>query len=152
MILNFQSQVLNRSLAAANRAEADRPLVILVDDDDSLRGVARAHAVGRSRRHQLRLHARLARRRASGSARLPSRRRPDAGHERPGLQHTLTERGGAKLIVFLTAHGDIPMSVQAMKAGAAVDFLTKPAPTRHCWTRLQPALSATSSSGRAGGS
>src|SRR5262249_34370550 len=26
---------------------------------------------------------------------------------------------------FLTAHGDIPMSVQAMKAGA-VDFLTKP--------------------------
>ena len=29
-------------------------------------------------------------------------------------------------IVFLTGHGDIPMSVRAMKAGA-VDFLTKPA-------------------------
>ena len=28
-------------------------------------------------------------------------------------------------IVFLTGHGDIPMSVHAMKAGA-VDFLTKP--------------------------
>ena len=28
-------------------------------------------------------------------------------------------------IVFMTGHGDIPMSVQAMKAGAA-DFLTKP--------------------------
>ena len=28
-------------------------------------------------------------------------------------------------IVFMTGHGDIPMSVQAMKAGA-VDFLTKP--------------------------
>src|SRR4029077_16314007 len=28
-------------------------------------------------------------------------------------------------IVFITAHGDIPMTVQAMKAGA-VDFLTKP--------------------------
>jgi FixJ family two-component response regulator len=28
-------------------------------------------------------------------------------------------------IVFLTGHGDIPMSVQAIKAGA-VDFLTKP--------------------------
>jgi len=28
-------------------------------------------------------------------------------------------------IVFVTGHGDIPMSVQAMKAGA-VDFLTKP--------------------------
>jgi FixJ family two-component response regulator len=30
-----------------------------------------------------------------------------------------------KPIVFLTGHGDIPMTVQAMKAGA-VDFLTKP--------------------------
>ena len=28
-------------------------------------------------------------------------------------------------IVFMTGHGDIPMSVRAMKAGA-VDFLTKP--------------------------
>ena len=28
-------------------------------------------------------------------------------------------------IVFMTGHGDIPMSVKAMKAGAA-DFLTKP--------------------------
>jgi FixJ family two-component response regulator len=28
-------------------------------------------------------------------------------------------------IVFITGHGDIPMSVQAMKAGA-IDFLTKP--------------------------
>ena len=28
-------------------------------------------------------------------------------------------------IIFITGHGDIPMSVQAMKAGA-VEFLTKP--------------------------
>ena len=41
------------------------------------------------------------------------------------LQHRLAESGDAKPIIFLTAHGDIPMSVQAMKAGA-VDFLTKP--------------------------
>ena len=41
------------------------------------------------------------------------------------LQQTLV---GAKLhlgIVFITGHGDIPMSVRAMKAGA-VDFLSKP--------------------------
>ena len=41
------------------------------------------------------------------------------------LQGQLAARGNAKPVVFLTGHGDIPMSVQAMKAGA-VDFLTKP--------------------------
>jgi FixJ family two-component response regulator len=41
------------------------------------------------------------------------------------LQHHLALNGNPKPIVFLTGHGDIPMSVQAMKAGA-VDFLTKP--------------------------
>lgn len=48
----------------------------------------------------------------------------------PGLsgldfQNHLLANGNAKPIVFLTGHGDIPMSVQAMKAGA-VDFLVKP--------------------------
>ncbi|KPH64079.1 response regulator transcription factor [Novosphingobium sp. ST904] len=41
------------------------------------------------------------------------------------LQQHLAEAGIARPIVFLTGHGDIPMSVQAMRAGA-VDFLTKP--------------------------
>ena len=41
------------------------------------------------------------------------------------LQRQLAESGDIKPIIFLTAHGDILMSVQAMKAGA-VDFLTKP--------------------------
>jgi FixJ family two-component response regulator len=41
------------------------------------------------------------------------------------LQHQLASSGNAKPIIFLTGHGDIPMTVQAMKAGA-VDFLTKP--------------------------
>ncbi len=41
------------------------------------------------------------------------------------LQQHLASAGIVKPIVFLTGHGDIPMSVQAMKAGA-VDFLTKP--------------------------
>jgi FixJ family two-component response regulator len=41
------------------------------------------------------------------------------------LQQGLIASGHERPIVFLTGHGDIPMSVQAMKRGA-VDFLTKP--------------------------
>jgi FixJ family two-component response regulator len=41
------------------------------------------------------------------------------------LQQRLTHAGIMLPIVFVTGHGDIPMSVQAIKAGAA-DFLTKP--------------------------
>lgn len=41
------------------------------------------------------------------------------------LQGALAERGILLPIIFLTGHGDIPMSVRAIKAGA-VDFLTKP--------------------------
>jgi FixJ family two-component response regulator len=41
------------------------------------------------------------------------------------FQNQLVERGTDIPIVFLTGHGDIPMTVQAMKAGA-VEFLTKP--------------------------
>jgi FixJ family two-component response regulator len=41
------------------------------------------------------------------------------------LQQALIAGGHELPIVFLTGHGDIPMSVQAMKRGA-VDFLTKP--------------------------
>jgi FixJ family two-component response regulator len=41
------------------------------------------------------------------------------------LQRELADSDGALPIIFLTGHGDIPMSVRAMKAGA-VEFLTKP--------------------------
>jgi FixJ family two-component response regulator len=41
------------------------------------------------------------------------------------LQRELAEAGVHTPIIFVTGHGDIPMSVQAMKAGA-VEFLTKP--------------------------
>ncbi len=41
------------------------------------------------------------------------------------LQHELTRRNRALPIVFISGHGDVPMSVRAMKDGA-VDFLPKP--------------------------
>lgn len=41
------------------------------------------------------------------------------------LQQEMSKAGMHVPIIFLTGHGDIPLSVRAMKAGA-VDFLTKP--------------------------
>jgi FixJ family two-component response regulator len=41
------------------------------------------------------------------------------------LQRMLVEAGQALPIIFITGHGDIPMTVRAMKAGAA-EFLPKP--------------------------
>jgi RNA polymerase sigma factor (sigma-70 family) len=43
----------------------------------------------------------------------------------PDLQVRLAELGNVLPIVFLTGHGDIPMSVRAIKTGAE-DFLSKP--------------------------
>jgi FixJ family two-component response regulator len=44
-----------------------------------------------------------------------------AGHARARIE----KAGLALPVIFITGHGDIPMSVRAMKAGA-VEFLTKP--------------------------
>ncbi len=41
------------------------------------------------------------------------------------LQQRIGNEGGDLPIIFITGHGDIPMTVRAMKAGA-VEFLTKP--------------------------
>ena len=41
------------------------------------------------------------------------------------LQKTLIQRSREEQLVFITGHGNIPMSVKAMKAGA-IDFLPKP--------------------------
>ena len=41
------------------------------------------------------------------------------------LQEVMERRGVSMPIVFITGHGDIPMSVKGMKAGA-IDFITKP--------------------------
>jgi FixJ family two-component response regulator len=41
------------------------------------------------------------------------------------FQQELAKAGIALPVIFITGHGDVPMTVRAMKAGAA-DFLTKP--------------------------
>lgn len=62
-------------------------------------------------------------------------------HGRNGLdfQRELAEKNIHIPIIFITAHGDIPMSVRAMKAGA-VEFLTKPFRDQDLLDAIQLAL------------
>jgi RNA polymerase sigma factor (sigma-70 family) len=55
------------------------------------------------------------------------------------LQRRLAETRIETPIVFITGHGDIPMSVRAMKAGA-VEFLTKPFRDEDLLDAIQQAL------------
>ncbi|MCG2626557.1 response regulator transcription factor [Bradyrhizobium sp. WYCCWR 13023] len=104
----------------------DRPLVLIVDDDEEIRFALRelllsvgldACCFGST---QELLHADLPER--PGCLILDVRMPGASGLD---LQQHLAANGNARPIVFLTGHGDIAMTVQAMKAGA-VDFLTKP--------------------------
>jgi FixJ family two-component response regulator len=58
------------------------------------------------------------------------------------LQHRLGDRRDLP-IIFITGHGDIPMSVQAMKAGA-VEFLTKPFSDEVLLTAIRRAIETSS--------
>jgi len=55
------------------------------------------------------------------------------------LQKRMTEADIEIPIIFITGHGDIPMSVQAMKAGA-VEFLSKPFRDQELLDAIQQAL------------
>lgn len=55
------------------------------------------------------------------------------------LQERLHEMGAMIPIVFVTAHGDIPMAVQAVKAGA-LDFIPKPFRDQDLLDRVQQAI------------
>jgi len=102
------------------------PIVLVVDDDRSMR--ASTERLVRSIGYAVQTFASagefLAAPRPQGPAclvldvRLP-------GLSGLDLQHELTQSGIQIPIIFMTGHGDIPMTVRAMKAGA-VEFLTKP--------------------------
>jgi FixJ family two-component response regulator len=55
------------------------------------------------------------------------------------FQRRLAESGMQIPIIFVTAHGDIPMSVKALKSGA-VEFLTKPFRDQDLLDAIQQAL------------
>jgi len=55
------------------------------------------------------------------------------------LQRRLADAGKRIPIIFITGHGDIPMSVKAMKSGA-VEFLTKPFDDQDLLNAIQQAF------------
>jgi FixJ family two-component response regulator len=59
------------------------------------------------------------------------------------LQKQLTVEHAGVPIIFITGHGDVPQSVQAMKAGA-LEFLTKPINTDALVSAIQNALQRSS--------
>jgi FixJ family two-component response regulator len=106
--------------------DREAPVVLVIDDDESMREALRSlfRSVG------LRVEA------FGSAADLMRTALPDVPSclvldvrlpELSGLdlQTELLAAGVRVPIIFITGHGDIPMTVQAMKAGA-VDFLTKP--------------------------
>jgi FixJ family two-component response regulator len=118
--------VTGRPTSPGDLTSADQPIVFVIDDDESMRRALSNlfESVG------LRVEV-------FGSAlELLGSKLPDVASclvldiRLPGLSGLdfQTELAKASIhipIIFMTGHGDIPMSVRAMKAGA-VDFLSKP--------------------------
>ena len=105
---------------------AEGPIVFVVDDDQSVRDSLRRLITSVGLRVEVFPSAQA----------FLSAPRPDVpgclvldvrlpGLSGLDLQRELAQSHATLPIIFLTGHGDIPMSVQAMKAGA-VEFLTKP--------------------------
>jgi FixJ family two-component response regulator len=112
--------------SSEDHAARERPLVLIVDDDERIRTALQELllSVGTD-------SVCFASTRELLDSDVPDRpgclildvRMP--GSSGLDLQNQLVMNGDAKPIIFLTGHGDISMTVRAMKAGA-VDFLTKP--------------------------
>lgn len=103
-----------------------KPTVFVIDDDAAIRDALQSLI------SSMKLHVEL----FGSAAEFLQRERPDAPSclvldvRLPGIsgldfQRKLTEANHSIPVIFITGHGDIPMSVRAMKAGA-VEFLAKP--------------------------
>lgn len=132
---------LSRGHYRLRRMSSLAPLIHIVDDDASFRAaVAR---LLQSSGYRVALY---------GSANHLLRELPNSADigcilldvRMPGLsgldlQACLAERGNTLPVVFLTGHGDIPMSVRAIKAGAE-DFLSKPISRKALLDAIERAL------------
>jgi FixJ family two-component response regulator len=124
----------------AERPHAEEATVYLVDDDAGVRRAAKELIETVGLRTQ-----------TFGSAReFLETQRPDApgclvldvrlpGMSGLDLQRELAKTNNPLPIIFITGHGDIPMTVQAMKAGA-VEFLSKPFRDQHLLDAITQAI------------
>lgn len=138
-------------MAAVAPELAKRSRVYLVDDDEPVRASLRALLVA----HRIESVG------AASAEELLAVLEPEVALcaivdiRMPGmsgleLQRLMTDRGLSTPVIFLTAHGDVPLAVEAMKRGA-LDFIEKPASEeqlldaieaarRHCANQARPEL------------
>jgi FixJ family two-component response regulator len=118
----------------------DDPIVFVVDDDRGVRDATRSLLASIGLRVET----------FKTAQEFLSSQRPDAPSclvldvRLPGLsgldlQRELSNAGTPIPIIFITGHGDVPMSVQAMKGGA-VEFLTKPFRDQQLLDAIQEAI------------
>ncbi len=116
------------------------PVVFIVDDDEAVRGSLRLllksvglapTALGSAREFLDKYDPAQ-----SGCLVLDVRMPEMSGLE---LQEQLNLQGAVIPVIFITGHGDVPMAVEAMQAGA-FDFLQKPFRDQDLIDRIQKAL------------
>lgn len=129
----------------------EKPVIHLVDDDEALR--AALSRLLRAAGHEVRAYP-------SAAEFLMARNGPMRGCllldvRMPGgptgleLHQALVRQRETLPVIFLTGHGDIPMSVQAVKNGA-FDFLTKPVGREELLKVVAAALAAEEADWQAG--
>lgn len=146
------------------KGNAMPPLVHVVDDDDAMRRslamllraagyAAEAHPSAEA------LLAALDHETTASSGASPAvPKRPacavvdvlmPGGMDGIALQTELARRGAALPVVVVTGHADVPLAVQAMRAGA-VDFVEKPYPKERILSAVGEALEAAASAAATG--
>ena len=129
----------------------ESPAVHLVDDDEALRTAL--SRLLRAAGHEVRVYASaadflMARDSGMRGCLLLDVRMP-GGPTGLELQQALVRQGETLPVIFLTGHGDIPMSVRAVKNGA-FDFLTKPVSRDDLLKTVTAALAADNALWQAG--
>ena len=123
-----------------NNSHVPEPIVYVIDDDQDIRNsltwlldsVQRETKTGRSAT----VFVNYPRPKTPACLILDIRMRGMSGLQ---LQQQLNQQKAYIPIIFMTGHGDIPMSVNAMKAGA-FDFLEKPFNPQHMLNQIQACL------------